>query len=170
MDFPEAWTKRYGGERGANFSLGEIVEHDNNLYWVMEEFYTQMHREQLQFLYYDIATIGIDMESGEIQWANTFEKKQRDYKSGNLLSYTLGVAKGQLHFVYLNERGAQGKILCTSINMADGKTTTTPLARNSKATYLFFPKRSVMVGGGKMILMGVGNPVSNDYKLIEVSF
>lgn len=170
MDFPESWTQRYGGDRGANFSKGEIVERGDQLYWVMEEFYTQIHREQLQFLFYDVAVVAIDMGSGEISWANTFEKKQRDYKSGRLLSYALGLAKDKLNFVYLNERGAQGKILCTSLNLSDGQANTKELARNGKATYLFFPKRSQMVDADRMMLMGVGNPVGNDYKLMEVTF
>jgi hypothetical protein len=170
MDFPESWVERYGGERGANFSKGEIVEDGDRLYWVMEEFYTQIHREQLQYLFYDVAVVAIDGGSGEIAWANTFEKKQRDYKSGRLLSYCLGLAKGKLNFVYLNERGAQGRILCTSMSLSDGSTETKDLARNNKATYLFFPKRSSMVDSERMILMGVGNPVGNDYKLMEVTF
>lgn len=170
MDFPEAWVKRYGGERGANFSKAEIIERDGKLYWVMEEYYSQIHREQPQFLYYDVAVVAFNMADGEVIWANTFEKQQRDYKSGRLLSYSLGLAKNKLNFVYLNERGAQGAILCTSFGMKDGKVETKELARNSDAKYLFFPKRSAMVDEQTMILMGVGNPVENDYKLIEIKF
>lgn len=169
MDFPEAWLKTYK-ERGANFSRGEVVEAKGKLYWILEEFYTQIHGGQPQYLFYDVATVAIDIESGNAAWATTFTKKQRDYKSGRLLSYVRGMAGNELHFVYLNERGAQGKIVCTSLNLADGSVRKSNLAANERATYLFFPARSTMVDEGKMILMGVGNPVGNDYKLIEVSF
>lgn len=170
MAFPGSWLKKYGGDRGANFSKMEIVEHKDNLYWVMEEFYTQIHNGQPQFLYYDIGVIAIDMASGEINWASIVDKKQRDYKSGRMLSYTMGIASGALRFVYLNERGAQGKIVCKSVNLNTGEVERKPLASNAKANNLFFPRRSAMVDENKMVLMGVGNPVGNDYKLIEVTF
>ncbi len=169
MDFPEAWVTRYK-ERGANFSKGEIIESGGKLYWILEEFYMQEHRGQPQHLYYDVATVAIDVESGNALWATAFEKKQRDYNSGRLLSYVRGLSRGKLHFVYLNERGAQGKIVCTSLSLADGSKTKANLASNERATYLFFPSRSTMVDANKMILMGVGNPVGDDYKLIEVGF
>jgi len=169
MPFPENWVQRYG-ERQANFSKSEIVEHKGKLYWVMEEFYNQIHNGQPQFLFKDVATVAIDKASGQIDWVNFFEKNQRDYNSGRLLSYSQGISNGKLNFVYLNERGAQGKIVCSSFDLKDGTATHKPLALNDKATNLFFPARSAMVSENKMILMGVGNPVDNDYKLIEVTF
>lgn len=169
MEFPEAWQKRYG-ERGANFSEGEVLEHKGQLYWVMEEHYTQIHNGQLQHLFYDVAVIAIDKENGSIRWASTFGKKQRDYSSPNLLSYSRGFSKGKLQFVYLTQRGAQGQIRCTSIDLETGEDSFKNLASNQKATYLFFPRRSGMIDSDKMLLMGVGDPVGNDYKLIEITF
>ena len=169
MDFPQAWLDRYTA-RGADFSEAEILEDGDALYWVMEEHYTQIHQNQLQHLYYDIAVVGISMSSGQIKWANTFEKKQRDYKNGHLLSYCAGIANGKLHFVYLSEKGAQGKVMCTSFNLSDGKVESVSLASDQNADMMFFPKRSAMVGPNRMLLLGVGNPVGNEYALIEVSF
>jgi hypothetical protein len=169
MDFPKSWLDRYGS-RGADFSEAEIIESGDDLYWVMEEHYTQIHQDQLQHLYYDVAVVGISTKTGQIRWANTFEKKQRDYKNGHLLSYCAGVAAGKLRFVYLNEKGAQGKVVCTSMSLQDGSTETVVLASDENADMMFFPKRSAMIGPDRMLLMGVGNPVGNEYALIEVTF
>lgn len=169
MDFPENWQKRYK-DRQANFSKAEVVESDGKLYWILEEHFTQMHNNQPQFLYKDVATVAIDIASGEALWANFFEKNQRDYRSGRLLSYAKGISKGKLNFVYLNERGAQGKIICSSFDLGSGTPIHKNLALNDKATYLFYPARSSMITSDKMILMGIGNPVGNNYKLMEVTF
>lgn len=169
MDIPAGWVKQYG-EKGADFSKMELLEHKGQLVWVMEEFYVTEHNGRPQHRYYDIATVGIDMKNGAIVWATTVEKKQRDYIRGEMLSYVAGFANDQLHFVYLNERGAQGKIICSSINLKDGELSNTDLVRNDKEDFLFFPKRSSMISANKMMLMGVGSTERNDYKLIEVSF
>lgn len=169
MEFPQAWLDRYQ-KRQANFSKAEVVESGGKLYWILEEHFTQIHNNQPQFLYKDVATVAIDKESGEALWANFFEKNQRDYRSGRLLSYSKGISKGKLNFVYLNERGAQGKIVCSSFDLNDGTSKHKNLALNDKATYLFYPGRSSMVSSDKMILMGIGDPVGNDYKLMEVTF
>lgn len=169
MDIPESWLTKYGND-GANFSKHEMREVDGKLFWILEENYTQTHNGRLQHLFYDVAIVALDLGTSEISWATSFEKQQRDYERGNLLSYVLGVAGGKLRFVYLNERGAQGKILCQSVNMKNGEVEEKTLVRNEKADFLFFPRRSSMIGPNKMMLMGVGNPVGNDYKLIEIAF
>lgn len=169
MDFPDSWITRYK-ERGADFSKAELLEHQGQLYWVMEEFYITEHSGKPQHRYYDVATVAIDMKSGAIKWASSFEKKQRDYYRGELLGYVCGIAEGQLHFVYLTERGAPGKIVCTSFDLKDGTVTTKDLAKNEREDNLFFPRRSAMIGSNKMMLLGVGNVDRNEFKLIEVSF
>jgi hypothetical protein len=169
MDFPKTWLDRYA-QRGADFSEAEIIESGGDLYWIMEEHYTQMHQNMFQQLYYDVGVIGISTATGQIKWANTFEKKQRDHKFGHLLSYTAGVANGKLNFVYMNEKGAQGKIVCTSLNLQDGNAETIAMASNQNSDMMFFPKRSTMIAPNKMLLMGVGNPQGGEYQLIEVTF
>ncbi len=169
MDIPDSWVTRYQ-QRGADFTKAELLEKDNQLYWVMEEFYVTEHNGKPQHRYYDVATVAIDMKSGAIKWANTFEKKQRDYIRGELLGYVCGFAEGQLNFVYLSERGAQGKIQCSSFDLKDGTLTTKDLARNEREDNLFFPRRSTMLDNGRMMLLGVGNAERNEFKLIEVSF
>ncbi|MCB9235139.1 MAG: hypothetical protein H6581_26020 [Bacteroidia bacterium] len=169
IDLPENWMNKYA-KNGANFSKSELIENQGRLYWIMEEFYTQIHNKQLQYAYNDVGVITLDMKKGEIIWANTFSKLQRDYSSGRLLSYVAGISPGKLNFVYLNERGAQGKIVCTSFNLNTGETTSVDLARNQESKYLFFPKRSAMINSSTMVLMGVGDPVGNDYKLIKITF
>ncbi len=168
MDIPESWVKKYG-TNGANFSRFDFLESGSQLFWIAEEFYTQEHNEQNQFLYYDIGIIALDMNQGVISWATSFEKRQRDYNSGRMLSYIPGFANGKLRFVYLTERGAGGFISCTSVDAGTGEPAKQDLVQNKKEDFLFFPKRSSMVGG-VMYLMGVGNPASNEYKLIKVGF
>jgi hypothetical protein len=169
MDIPDSWVTRYK-DRGADFTKAELLEQGGQLYWVMEEFYIIEHNDKPQHRYYDLATVAIDMKSGAIKWANYFEKKQRDYYRGELLGYVCGFAEGGLHFVYLSERGAQGKILCTTFYLKDGEVETKDLARNEREDNLFFPRRSSMIGQNKMMLLGVGNVERNEFKLIEVSF
>lgn len=169
MDIPDTWIARYQ-QRGADFTQAELLENKGQLYWVMQEFYITEHNDKPQHRYYDIATVAIDLKSGAIKWANSFEKKQRDYYRGELLGYVCGFAAGQLHFVYLNERGAQGKIVCTSFDLQDGTVDSRDLARNEREDYLFFPARSTMISPNKMMLLGVGNIERNEFKLIEISF
>jgi hypothetical protein len=169
LDLPESWITRYK-DRGADFTKSEILEEKNQLYWVMEEFYVADHNGKPQHRYYDVATVAIDVKNGAIKWASNFEKKQRDYYSGQMLSYCSGISNGQLHCVYLNERGAQGKIVCSSFDLKSGEVTTVDLAKNEREDYLFFPRRSTMIGPDKMMLLGVGFTDRNNYKLIEVSF
>ncbi len=169
MDIPDDWIAQYK-EKGADFSKMELLEHKNQLFWVMEEFYVKEHNGRPQHRYYDVAIVGIDIEKGSINWATSFEKRQRDYIRGSMLSYVAGFSGGQLHFVYLNERGAQGKVVCRSVFLENGELSFTDLAKNSREDYLFFPRRSSMISENKMMLMGVGSTERNDYKLIEVSF
>ena len=169
IELPEAWIKRYGAN-GSNFSKSIMLDQGKQIYWVLEENWTQIHNKELQHLYYDIAVVAFDIETGKIDWANFFEKKQRDYRSGNLLSYVAGIASGKLNFVYLNERGAQGKILCSSFDLKSGVIAHKELVSNFNSDFLFFPKRSGMVTPQSMILMGVGRPNENEYKLIRILF
>lgn len=169
MDLPDSWLKRYK-ERGADFSKAQIVQHKDKVFWVMEENYTTEHNGRLQHRYYDVAVVAIDMKGGNIAWANYFEKKQIDYFRDEMLSYVMGQSNGMLNFVYLSERGAQGKIICSSFDTKTGELTHTDLARNEREDYLFFPRRSAMISENKMMLMGVGSTERNDYKLIEITF
>jgi hypothetical protein len=75
-----------------------------------------------------------------------------------------------LRLVYLTERGAGGKLMCTSIELGNGRRKDKLLASNESAEYLFFPTRSGMVSNFEMVLIGRGNPSQNDYKLITISF
>jgi len=86
------------------------------------------------------------------------------------MSYVAGVARDKLRLVYLTERGAAGKLMCTSIELGNGRRKDKLLASNESAKYLFFPSRSGMVSNYEMVLIGRGNPSQNDYKLITISF
>ena len=169
LDIPETWMERYG-KRGANFKDFRIMEADNQLYWIMEEVYTQIHNKRLQHLYYDVGVIRMDMEEGQIKWATFFEKEQRDYESGELLSFVPGIVGDNLHFVYLNQRGAQGKVVCSTVNLENGEVTEKGLLSNEYARALFFPARSGMVNKNTMMLMGVGHPNEDNYSLISIKF
>lgn len=169
LEFPESMLSRYR-ERGSNFSEFRTLESGKNVYWIMEEAYSQIHNNQLQFLNYDIAAVAIHVDKGEITWASAFEKKQRDYNNNQMLSFASGVSGDYLRFVYLTERGAQGKIVCTNMSLRDGSTETKDIALNNKEKYLFFPRRSSMITPSTMILMGIGDPVGNEYKLMKIQF
>lgn len=169
IPMPESMSKQYATE-GANFSKSEIVESGNKIMWVLEEYYTQIHNKQPQYLYYDVAVLSFDTEQGTNAWTTIVPKKQRDYVSGRLLSYALGISGGKMRFVYLTEKGAQGKIVCSNVDVESGKLETKPLVENFDSKQLFFPRRSGMVNSNTMILMGVGDPVGNEYKLMKVEF
>ncbi|MFM2375063.1 MAG: hypothetical protein RLZZ165_160 [Bacteroidota bacterium] len=169
LDLPDSWITRYQ-TRGADFTQAELLEQNGHLYWVMEEFYIFNHEGRPQYRYYDIATVAIDMKSGAVQWANFLEKKQRDYGRGELLGYVAGFSRDRLNLVYLTERGAPGKIVCSSFALADGTVTTKDLAKNDREDNLFFPRRSTMAGKNKMLLLGAGNVDRNEFKVIEISF
>lgn len=169
LDIPENWIARYQ-QRGADFTQSVLLENGNQLYWVMEEVYVIDHNGKPMHRYYDLATVAIDIKSGTIKWANTLEKKQRDYYRDEMLGYVHGFAEGQLHFVYLSERGAQGNILCSSYDLKDGTVETKVLAKNEREDNLFFPRRSAMISNGRMMLLGVGNVERSEFKLIEISF
>jgi hypothetical protein len=81
-----------------------------------------------------------------------------------------GFSRDRLNLVYLTERGAPGKIVCSSFALADGTLTTKDLAKNDHEDNLFFPRRSTMAGKNKMLLLGAGNVDRNEFKVIEISF
>lgn len=168
MDIPEAWIARYK-QRGADFSKAELLESKGRLYWVMEEFYVKEHNGNLQHRFYDVAAVAIDMNAGGIKWANTLEKKQIDLRS-DLMSYVSGISEGGLRLVYLSERGAPGKVVCSTFDLQTGELENKDLAKNDRETYLFFPRRSTMLDDKHMMLLGVGSIERNEFKLIKISF
>lgn len=163
--FPEEWIKRYG-EEGANFADFRLLVSGDAVVMMMEEQY----EEKKRWYCYDLALLGFDLEDGDLRWQRMIEKRQRDRGSASLLSYVAGVGIGQLRLVYLTERGASGKLNCTSIDLANGKRRDKYLASNESARYLCFPGRSAMVSPTEMVLISLGNPSQNDYKLITVRF
>jgi hypothetical protein len=163
---PEKLTTYYA-EAGANFSRAQLVLDNESAALLFEEYFTQKDRAY----FYDIACMGFDVSSGTQTWSRIIRKKQRG--SGNsvaFLGYVAGVARDRLRVVYLTERGAPGKIMCASIDMRSGERRDKMLASNEEARYLFFPARSGMVSGGEMVLIGMGNPDQNDFKLVTIGF
>jgi hypothetical protein len=162
---PTAWIERYGIE-GSNFADHRVLIAGKAVVMMMEEQYEQKKR----WYCYDLALLAFDLDDGEARWHRMIEKRQRDRGNLSLLSYVAGVAKGYLRLVYLTERGASGKLNCTSIHLEDGKRRDKYLASNESARYLCFPSRSTMVSPTEMVLISIGNPSQNDYKLITVRF
>jgi hypothetical protein len=163
---PEKLTTYYA-EAGANFSLAQLVLDNGTAALLFEEHF--IHKDRVYF--YDIACMGFDANSGKQTWSRIIRKTQRGGGSSvAFLGYVAGVARDRLRVVYLTERGAPGKIMCASIDMRSGERRDKMLASNEEARYLFFPARSGMVSGSEMVLIGMGNPDQNDFKLVTIGF
>jgi hypothetical protein len=162
---PEGWLKRYA-EEGSNFNLSELVVDEEFCALILEEHY----KTKKKLYYYDLGCVGFDTRHGGMTWSRIVQKRQRDSQSDAFMSYVSGVSRNRLRLVYLTERGATGKLLCTSIDMQTGKRKDKMLASNEATKYLFFPARSGMVSHFEMVLIGMGNPILNDYSLITISF
>lgn len=162
---PEEWITRYG-EEGANFADYRLVVTNELVIFMAEEQYQRKDR----WYCYDLTLHALTLADGSLRWRRTIDKRQRDRGSSSLLSYVAGIARGKLRIVYLTERGASGKLNCTSIDLRDGQRRDKYLASNETSRYLCFPSRSGMVSDDEMVLIGLGNPGQNDYKLITVRF
>lgn len=164
-EIPEKWVNRYQ-EEGANFKLSRLMVVGKKATLLLEEHYATKKK----VYYYDLGCLGFDILTGELIWNEIVSKRQRDSHSDAFMSYVAGISRGKLRLVYLTERGAGGKLLCTSIDMSSGARKDKNLASNESAKYLFFTRRSGMVSNYDMVLIGRGNPSQNDYKLITISF
>lgn len=165
-EIPAKITGHYQ-EKGANFSLAKLVLHQGSVALLYEEHWASKDR----VYFYDVACLGFNGDTGEQTWSRIIKKKQRGGENaGAFLGYVSGIARDRLRIVYLTERGAPGKIMCASIDMKSGERKDKMLASNEEARFLFFPNRSGMVGGGEMVLIGMGNPDQNDFKLITIGF
>lgn len=162
---PEDWIK-YFNEEGSNFSLSRILVEKNVASIILEEHYSSNKK----LYYYDLGVLGFNTDNGGLIWDSIVKKRQRDSQSNAFMSFVAGISRDKLRIVYLSERGAAGQLLCTSIDMDTGKRKDKMLASNEAANYLFFPARSGMVSKYEMVLIGMGNPSLNDFKLITISF
>lgn len=161
---PEQWLAFFAG--GSNFADAKMVVKKDFVSLVLEEQYS----DRQKIYYYNLGVLGYNLKTGKLLWSDIVEKKQRDQRSAHFLSYVPGVASDKLRLVYLTERGARGKLVCTSFDMANGKRKDKTLAGNEGAEYLFFPGNSGMVSANDMVLVGMGNPSQNNYKLITIKF
>lgn len=171
-EIPENWKEKYE-TLGSNFVSSRLeIEQgtksgvETMAVLIMEESY---HQDDKIF-FTDIGVIAFKESDCSNAFASTITKKQRDQGSGQYYSYALGHTKAKFHFVYLSEGGANGKLLCQTVDLKTGKVTEKFLAKNDQALYYFFPARSKMVNQNQMILIGTGNPSQNNYKLITLMF
>lgn len=162
---PQKWIDAYQ-EKGTNFSHINLEVFRNSAVLILEEQYVKKKK----MYYYDIAIAGIDLKASRLAWTDIVNKRQRDEHSSNYISYVAGFSRNRLRLVYLTERGARGKLSCTSIELDTGKRKDRMLASNEEARHLFFTQRSSMVSAVDMVLLGLGNPAKNDFKLMTVSF
>ena len=164
---PSAWPEQYGVE-GSNFSESRLlVQNDRGnkrAVWVFEEIYQVKKR----MFFYDLACFGLNLTNGTVRWASRIEKRQRSESGHSLLSYTSAMTKWGISFLYLSERGARGKLVCSTMDLGNGKRTDKWLASNEAAQYLFFPRQSAKVSEREVVLIGMGNPGQNDYKLMTI--
>ena len=162
---PEKWISFFE-ETGSNFSSLKVFSTRAQTALVLEEQYSDRKKSY----YYSMGIASFDMKTGQLLWSDIVEKKQRDQGSAHFMSYVPGVVGDRLRLIYLTERGARGKLMCTSLNMETGKRRDKMLASNESAEYLVFPKRSGMVSSHEMVLVSMGNPSQNNYKLITITF
>ncbi len=166
-DIPQGWAEKYGAE-GSNFVEGRLhvrsTRERKQVVWVFEEIYKVKKRTFL----YDMACFGLDLQHGTVKWTTRIEKRQRSERGLSLLSYTGTMTKWSISFIYLSERGARGKMVCSTVDLTNGKRRDKWLASNEAAAYLFFPKQSAKVSDREVVLIGMGNPGQNDYKLMTV--
>lgn len=169
---PDNWKKKY--EAGSNFTYSEMVIEpgvvtkgiDPTAIMVFEEQYKQDDK----IFFADVAYVGFRINNTSYAFSDFFSKKQRDQGKGEYLSYSLGKTKGKMHFVYVTEMGAAGKLLCQSVDLKTGQRTEKFLAKNDQSLYYFFTARSKMVSASQMVLIGTGNPSQNNFKLITITF
>lgn len=162
---PEKLELKYQDE-GANFAESRLIVNRNHSILLLEEQYTR--KKNLYYL--GISCVGFDLDKEELIWTQIIDKRQIYAQSDRFLSYTAGIARERLRIVYLTNMSAMGDLLCTSIELSSGRIRHKSLASNEEARYIFFPKRSSMISTLEMVLLGLGNPASNDFKLITVSF
>ncbi|MEM6347806.1 MAG: hypothetical protein AAF927_28210 [Bacteroidota bacterium] len=163
---PQKWIDYFAEKGGSNFSTAEIIVSREGISLLWEERYEAKKR----YYCYALGILGIDSESGGVTWNRLIAKRQRDQNSDQFLSYVAGVNQGKLRLVYLSERGARGNLMCISIDMVSGERKDKILASNESAEYLIFPRSSSIVSGREMVLVGMGNPSQNNYKLITITF
>ncbi len=164
-DMPERWENAYK-EEGANFNHSELILNRDYAVFLLEERFTK----KKNMYYLDIGCLSFDLKKNNLIWNEIVDKRQIDKESNRFLSYSVGIARDRLRLVYLNKMGAMGDLLCTSLELATGKRKDRMLASNEEARYLFFTDRSGMVSTLEMVLLGLGNPGQNDFKLVTVSF
>ncbi len=172
---PESWVTKYkDGCSFSDFSLvydpGVVTKGiEPSATLVFEEVYTDNDK----IFYGDVGYFSFKLNHTGLNFGGFIPKKQRDNIRGNYveyLSYSLGKTKGKIHFVYLTEAGAAGKLVCQSIDLKTGIKSEKFLANNDQSMNYFFPARSKMVSANQMILVGVGNPSQNNYKLMTITF
>ncbi len=162
---PKQWIDFFAGE-GSNFADTRIFVKNGEVTMVLEEQYA----DRQKVYYYNLGIVGFQVESGSMQWSDLVEKRQRDQGAAHFLSYVPGIVQNKLRLVYLSERGARGKLMCTSFDMGTGKRKDKMLASNETSEYLVFPRSSGMVSSHEMVLVSMGNPSQNNYKLITITF
>ncbi|MEM6765635.1 MAG: hypothetical protein AAF824_09030 [Bacteroidota bacterium] len=157
---------KYFSDKESNFSSFDLILNRDDGVFLFEEHYFNKGKNYL----YEIGAVGINVKEGKVQWGEVIKKRQRDKYGDNFLSYVSGISRNRLRLIYLSEKGARGKVLCTSLDLKTGVRRDKMLASNEEAKYLFFTKRSEMVSAVDMVFLGMGNPGQNDFKLFTVTF
>lgn len=174
-EIPDTWMTKY--KDGSSFSNFQMVLDPGVITKGIEPSATIIFEEEYKdndkIFYGDIGYMSFKLNHTGLNFAGNISKKQRDNVKGNYvqyLSYSLGKTKGKIHFVYLTEAGAAGKLMCQGVDLKTGIRTDKVLANNDQSMNYFFPARSRMVSANQMILIGVGNPSQNNYKLMTITF
>jgi hypothetical protein len=141
---------------------------DPNLYFVLEEAFQRQKVEGNVFFRRHLLLFAIDEKADTLKWGNVIRKNQRYLGNDHLLSYTPAFSSIFFHLIYLTEPGAGGVIKLLSINKETGDYVEKVLASNQNSDFYFFPKRSAQITERAVILMGIGQPNKNAYRLIQV--
>ncbi len=157
-------------ERGSNFKDFRIVSDQEQplIYWLWEEFYTQMKPKGKMFYRYWVAALCYDLDSLKWRWCAIIRKQQRDYVHDKLLSFTPAVSNVFLNILFITEKGAAGKMMCYAINKKTGEYISKLLAHNENSDLYFFPERSAQLSPKVLMLLGPGDPRQNAYRILQI--
>lgn len=143
-------------------------QEDPTLYFTLEEAFQKIKAEGKVYFRRNLLLLALNTEQDTLKWANVIRKNQRYLANDHLLSFTPAFSSLFFHLIYLTEPGAKGLIKMASINKDTGKYVDKILASNQNSDLYFFPKRSSQITERAVILMGLGEPNKNAYRLIQV--
>jgi hypothetical protein len=105
---------------------------------------------QVRYFYQNIVVLDLD-KTGNLIWGNVIHKSQYDDNTDNLLSYTIMLTGGELHFLF-NELQRRTQLLTDQTVSANGFIVRNPPLRNLDRGYEFMPRYAKQVSSYQVIV------------------